>query len=76
MGLGQKTPTPYPLGKKPPNSEKYKLMFFINIVLVKIQGCNELKCRAAKSLESCEKIQRHRKKNQNVLFNHQDSGIC
>jgi hypothetical protein len=35
---------------------------YINIVPVKIQGCNELKCRAAKSLESCEKIQRHRKK--------------
>ena len=43
--------------------QRYK---YINIVPVKIQGCNELKCRAAKSLESCEKIQRHRKKTQNV----------
>jgi len=39
--------------------QRYK---YINIVPVKKQGCNELKCRATKSLESCEKIQRHRKK--------------
>jgi hypothetical protein len=39
--------------------QRYK---YINIVPVKIQECNELKCRATKSLESCEKIQRQKKK--------------